>query len=135
VDINMYLQKISAAFRRYVLNTLAKLDASDETENTAVDANAQREGPSSASPSSSVAAAKTPARVPGSAGVSTPQTAADQSPAHTPAVSEYSSARSTPLTAHSIATPGTAATGAYRQSTAYTPSTYAANKVPRLFPS
>jgi len=30
VDINQYLQKISTAFRRYVLNTLAKLDTIDD---------------------------------------------------------------------------------------------------------
>lgn len=43
VDINQYLQKISTAFRRYVLNTLAKLDSIDcdgaDLENQSIQSN------------------------------------------------------------------------------------------------
>lgn len=128
VDINMYLQKISAAFRRYVLNTLAKLDAADGggIENTAIDANAM-EPPAAAAD----AARKTPAKIGTTAATTarTPQTARE----NTPAPSEYSSARSTPLTAHSAATPGTAHASSYQQRLAgYTPSAYAPYQKVRL---
>lgn len=93
VDINLYLQKISAAFRRYVLNTLAKLEASEEcSENTAVDPNAIQEditsssnGASGATPTKTIR--QTPSHIPH-------LTAKEGTPAH----SEYTSARSTPMT-------------------------------------
>lgn len=142
VDINLYLQKISSAFRRYVLSTLEKFDsaepeadadADEGTENTAVDTNTQQAFPSQPEAASVEAVSKTPAKTP-SAGVGaasrTPQTARDT--VHTPAVSEYSSARSTPYTAHSAATvtPATGAASAYKAGgSSYTPSAYVAHKV------
>lgn len=90
VDINLYLLKISTAFRKYVLNTLAKLDASDDySENQAVNTNALP--PSAAAASADQQSGSTPNKPVGTATYK----------AETPAASEYASARSTPLTQHS----------------------------------
>lgn len=89
VDINHYLQKISAAFRRYVLNTLAKLDATsaDDSENHAAHSNENREAAGSDLPEKS-----------------TPQKpTAEPVRTETPAAADYASARSTPMS-HSHST-------------------------------
>lgn len=111
VDINLYLHKISTAFRRYVLNTLAKLDATDDDgENQAINTNAL--------PASEHQSSTTPYKP------ATPGSSVRGTPAYktqTPDVSDYASARSTPLTAHSTGSPAYSA--GRHQSTEESPTT------------
>jgi len=103
VDINTYLHKISTAFRRYVLNTLAKLD---EGEGVSGGATVGAVSSSVNVGGSGSTGSNTPVKaLLGS--VSSPDKAAANANTHvtdTPAPHEYASARSTPATATSVHT-------------------------------
>ena len=96
IDINTYLLKISTAFRRYVLNTLAKLDG----ENNTAEINTSSTAPAAVTPTKALLSSiGSPAKPSAS-----PVGAATGYAVDTPAAHEYASARSTPHTASSVHT-------------------------------